>query len=156
MFSFSVTLTSPFGFGVIGEDTPLTNPYSCKRTLVSSAPSLKSVLRSRGKSGDGVGGTVSKPRAPLNELEVERLMGVGAGALILGMADIGLFKAESAVIMMVGDCSGVGRGRRRGRSCAVDEDRRLALYRRASLYSHFQKSKIIIGQGVLTNCECLS
>ena len=71
----------------------------------------------------------------MNELEVDRLIGVGAGALILGKADTGLLKAESSVTMIVGDCSGVGRGRRRGRSCAVDEDRRRqALYRRASLY----------------------
>ena len=113
------------GFGVTGEDTPLDNPYSRKRALVSSNPSWKSDLRSRGNRGDGVRGTgVSKLCAPLNEWEVDRLMGVGAGALILGKADTGLLKAESSVTMIVGDCSGVGRGRRRGRSCVVDEDRR--------------------------------
>ena len=63
------------------------------------------------------------------------MIGVDAGALIRGKADTGLLKAESSVTMMVGDCSGVGRGRRRGRSCVVDEDRRRqALCRRASLY----------------------
>ena len=127
------TAGSPLGFGVIGEDTPLDNPYSRKRALASSKPSWKSDLRSRGNRGDGVGGT--ELCAPLNEWEVDRLMGVGAGALILGKADTGLLKAESSVTMMVGDCSGVGRGRRRGRSCVVDEDRRRrALCRRASLY----------------------
>ena len=126
----------PLGFGVFGEDTPLDNPYSRKRALASSKPSWKSDLRSRGNRGDGVGGTgVSKLCTPLNEWEVDRLMGVGAGALILGKADTGLLKVESSVIMIVGDCSGVGRGRRRGRSCVVDEDRRRrALCRRASLY----------------------
>ena len=125
---------SPLGLGVIGEDAALANPYSRKSFLASSTPSWKSALRSRGNRGDGVGGIVSKLYAPLNELEVDRLIGVGAGALILGKADTGLLKAESSVIMMVGDCSGVGRGRRRGRSCVVEEVRRRpALYRRASL-----------------------
>ena len=123
----------PLGLGVTGEDSPLANPYSRKRVLASSTPRWKSALRSRGNRGDGVGGTtVSKLYAPL---EVDRLIGVGAGALILGKADTGLLKAESSVTMMVGDCSGVGRGRRSGRSFVVAEDRRRpALYRRASLY----------------------
>ena len=120
------TCGSPLGCGVVGEDTLLDNPYSRKRALVSSNPSWKSDLRSRGNRGDGDRGAgVSKLCAPLNEWEVDRLMGVGAGALILGpKADTGLLKAESSVTMIVGDCSGVGRGRRRGRSCVVDEDRR--------------------------------
>lgn len=133
--SFSFIFESPLGFGVTGEGAPLASPYCRKRVLASSIPSLKSDLRSRGNSGDGEGGTASKLCVPLNEWEVDRLMGVGAGALRLGKADTGLFTAESSVIMIVGDCSGVGRGRRRGRSGAVDEDRRLALYRRASLYT---------------------
>ena len=127
---------SPLGFGVVGEDTPLDNPYSRKRALASSNPSWKSDLRSRGNRGDGVGGKgVSKLCAPLNEWEVDRLMGVGAGALNLGKAVTGVLGAESSVIMIVGDCSGVGRGRRRGRSRVVDVDRRRrALCIRASLY----------------------
>lgn len=81
-------------------------------------------------------------------------MGVGAGALILGNADTGLLKAESSVTMIVGDCSGVGRGRRRGRSCVVDEDcRRRALCRRASLYKTLEfGSHINDYQRALTNC----
>lgn len=122
MPSFSFTFASPLGFGVIGEGAPLTNPYCRKRVLVSSAPSLKSVLRSGGNSDDEVGVVASNLCAPLNGLEIDRLIGVGAGAVILGIADTGLFNVECSIIMMVGDCSGVGRGRRRGRSRAVDED----------------------------------
>lgn len=59
------TSGSPLGFGIVGEDTPLDNPYSRKRALASSNPSWKSDLRSRGNSGDGVGGTGVS--APLNE-----------------------------------------------------------------------------------------
>jgi hypothetical protein len=87
-------------------------------------------------------------------------MGDGAGALILGKAETGLFAAESSVTMMVGDCSGVGRGRRRGRRGAVDADRREALYRRASLYINIQdlefENHINDCQGMLTNCGDLS
>lgn len=149
------TSGSPLGFGVIGVETLLDNPYSRKSALASSNPSLKSDLRSRGNRGDGVGGT-GVSNVPLNEWDVDRLMGVGAGALIVGKADTGLLKAESSVIMMIGDCSGVGRGRRRGRSRVVDEDRRRqALYRRASLYKTliWESYKY---QRALTHCVGLS
>lgn len=67
----------------------------------------------------------------------DEAMGVVAGAR--GHADTGLGSddlppGKNFVIATAGDCSGVGRGRRRGRNGSSNEaDRRLELYLRASL-----------------------
>ena len=59
----SLTMESPrarVGCSVAGDATALVSPYSRSSRFVSSGLSANSVVISRGKKGDGDGGTVSE------------------------------------------------------------------------------------------------
>lgn len=135
----SLTIESPLGLivSLTGEDVALSSPYSRKSLLASSWLRANNAVRSRGKSREGVGGTVSGSNADLSELEVTLLMGVGAGAcgnVVVGVASVESPSELERLMRMTGDCSGVGRGRRRGlrRACGPGTVWR-ELYWRASL-----------------------
>jgi hypothetical protein len=85
------------------------------------------------------------------------LIGVGAGACGKEEKGIALFGPESVAEVTrigYGDCSGVGTGRSRGRRGAVSEaDSKLALYRRASLFTINQKVGQRMYARLLTSCE---
>ena len=94
-----------------------TKPYSRTSARAASEFRPKRLLRSRGKNGEGAGG--SKLPNPV------QTVGVGAGA----WGTAGVAGAVAEVAAWQGDCRGVGRGLRRGRrGCLKDEgDRRVAL-----------------------------
>jgi len=101
------------GFSMTGVECSLAKPYSRSSFLVASGPNANSDRRSAGNRAEIVG-------CSLNGLDDVLLMGVGAGTR--GKADAGVGKAVLLSIELdlliggtTGDCSGVGRGRRRGR-----------------------------------------
>lgn len=115
-----MTIESPRGLALsfVGELVALSKPYSRRRALASPWLSANKAVRSRGNSREGVGGGASTISTDLRGFELTLFIGVGAGAW--GNAVDGVGKVEGSIelerlIRMTGDCSGVGRGRKRGR-----------------------------------------
>lgn len=126
------------GMGLIGVRSPASrrskllprSPYSCASRRASSGRSLMRLARSRGNSGEGVGGSRSAPASGQPDWCLLTAVGVAAGTSgSVGVGGTvllvkGLGKEETQ-----GDWKGVGSGRSRGRRGTVKDEveRKVAL-----------------------------